>query len=96
MLCLLSTDSDDLGIEASPVKQPDSYASEDSSLGVKTEIKSEAGGTEESSVTDAEDFLKPDELVNCICDYQEENGLMIQVAGMCVWFSYIQSSKSKN
>ena len=34
--------------------------------------------TEES--TDAEDYLKPDELVNCICGYYEENGLMIQVA----------------
>ena len=33
--------------------------------------------TEES--TDAEDYLKPDELVNCICGFYEENGLMIQV-----------------
>ena len=40
--------------------------------------------TEDSSVTDleGEDSLKPDELVNCICDFYEENGLMIQVRVM--------------
>lgn len=40
---------------------------------------------EESSVTDAEDYLKPDELVNCICDFQEENGLMIQCEVCMCW-----------
>jgi hypothetical protein len=44
---------------------------------------------EESSVTDAEEFLKPDELVNCICDFQEENGLMIQVYTCTVLRVYI-------
>jgi len=47
--------------------------------GIKSEPRLDGASLEESSVTDAEDFLKPDELVNCICDFQEENGLMIQV-----------------
>ena len=72
------TDTDDFGTQTSPTKLGDSYASEDSSLGFKQEIKCEP--MEDSSLTDGEDYLKPDELVNCICDYQEENGLMIQVS----------------
>lgn len=39
--------------------------------------------TEES--TDAEDYLKPDELVNCICGFYEENGLMIQCEVCMCW-----------
>ncbi|XP_052817303.1 PHD finger protein 20-like protein 1 isoform X2 [Mya arenaria] len=78
-------DTEDTGIQTSPVKHPDSYTSEDSNLGVKMEIKAETQSLEDSSVTDAEDFLKPDELVNCICDFQEENGLMIQCEVCMCW-----------
>jgi hypothetical protein len=35
--------------------------------------------TEESMETEFEDTLSKDEVVNCICRFNEENGLMIQV-----------------
>ncbi|KAH3769029.1 hypothetical protein DPMN_170276 [Dreissena polymorpha] len=77
------------------MKPYDPYTSEDSSLGTKAEVKTETRsleGLEDSSVTDAEEFLKPDELVNCICDYQEENGLMIQVSSQTCYYLRIQVS----
>ena len=41
--------------------------------------RSESQDTTNTEDSEAEDYLKPDELVNCICGYYEENGLMIQV-----------------
>ena len=41
--------------------------------------RSESQDTTVTEDSEAEDYLKPDELVNCICGYYEENGLMIQV-----------------
>lgn len=35
---------------------------------------------EESMETEFEDTLSKDEVVNCICRFNEENGLMIQVS----------------
>lgn len=40
---------------------------------------SESQDTTFTEESEAEDYLQPDELVNCICGYYEENGLMIQV-----------------
>ena len=67
---------------------PENIKADPDSEAVKSELRSECKHrrsesqdttmTEES--TDAEDYLKPDELVNCICGYYEENGLMIQVS----------------
>ena len=63
----------EISTQTSHNKHTDPYSNDDFIYGMKQD------SMEESSVTDAEDFLKPDELVNCICDFQEENGLMIQV-----------------
>ena len=41
--------------------------------------RSESQDTTVTEDSEAEDYLKPDELVNCICGFYEENGLMIQV-----------------
>ncbi|XP_060555974.1 uncharacterized protein LOC132716672 [Ruditapes philippinarum] len=67
--------------QTSHSKHTESYASDDfvQVYGMKQD------SLEESSVTDAEEFLKPDELVNCICDFQEENGLMIQCEVCMCW-----------
>ncbi|XP_052233904.1 PHD finger protein 20-like isoform X2 [Dreissena polymorpha] len=86
--CSTPGDTGEISTQTSPMKPYDPYTSEDSSLGTKAEVKTETRsleGLEDSSVTDAEEFLKPDELVNCICDYQEENGLMIQCEVCMCW-----------
>lgn len=67
----VSAETGEISTQTSPSKHMDGYPTDE--FGFKQD------SMEESSVTDAEDYLKPDELVNCICDFQEENGLMIQV-----------------
>lgn len=44
-----------------------------------TSIPQEVLIAEESMETEFEDTLSKDEVVNCICRFNEENGLMIQV-----------------
>ncbi|XP_053402749.1 PHD finger protein 20-like [Mercenaria mercenaria] len=69
----------EISTQTSPSKLTESFAPDDVMFGIKQD------SMEESSVTDAEDYLKPDELVNCICDFQEENGLMIQCEVCMCW-----------
>ena len=45
---------------------------------------SSVGGLEEEEEEEPPDRLTKDEVVNCICQINEENGLMIQVSGSVV------------
>ncbi|KAL4234832.1 hypothetical protein ACF0H5_006473 [Mactra antiquata] len=76
---LTYSETGEISTQTSPSKHSDLF-----DYSVRGELKIQ-DSLEESSVTDAEDFLKPDELVNCICDFQEENGLMIQCEVCMCW-----------
>ena len=47
------------------------------------DVSSSVGLVEEAEEEDCEDRLRSDDVVNCICQINEENGLMIQVWCQC-------------
>lgn len=82
---LVKQETGEISTQTTPIKQEEELSMEEVLKHGAEMRQLSQDFTEESSVTDADEYLKPDELVNCICDFYEENGLMIQCEVCMCW-----------